>query len=73
MLVYQHLIEKYRNKLYRDGLREGYKEGIAEVQQQWEDWNHRRMEAKAANRPFTEPPPGQQQQQADRTPRRIDA
>ena len=30
MLVYQYLIEKYRNKLHRDGLREGYKEGYAE-------------------------------------------
>ena len=60
MLVYQYLIEKYRNKLHRDGLREGYAEGREEERQQWVAWNQRRMEAEAANRPFTEPPPGQQ-------------
>ena len=63
MLVSQYLIEKYRNKRYRDGREE--------VQQRWEAWNHRRMEAEAANRPFTEPPPGQQP--ADRNRGRVDA
>ena len=63
MLVSQYLIEKYYNKRYRDGRQdgrvEGRVEGLEERQQQWEEWNRRRMEAEAANQPFTEPPPGQ--------------
>ena len=67
MLVSQYLIEKYHNKRRREGREEGREEGIKvgrvegreERQQQWEEWNRRRMEAEAANRPFTEPPPGQ--------------
>ena len=54
MLVSQYLIEKYKNKRYRDG----HEDGSKERQQRWEQWNRRRMEAEAANRPFTEPPPG---------------
>ena len=75
MLVSQYLIEKYHNKRRREGREEGIKigeergikvgeergikVGREERQQQWEEWNRRRMEAEAANRPFTEPPPGQ--------------
>ena len=59
MLVSQYLIEKYKNKRYRDGRQDGRVEGLEERQQQWEEWNRRRMEAEAANRPFTAPPPGQ--------------
>ena len=67
MLVSQYLIEKYKNKRYRDGHEDGskageergIKAGREERQRQWEEWNRRRMEAEAANRPFTEPPPGQ--------------
>ena len=71
MLVSQYLIEKYKNKRHREGREEGIKvgeergikigeeKGREERQQQWEEWNRRRMEAEAANRPFTEPPPGQ--------------
>ena len=70
MLVSQYLIEKYHNKRRREGREEGIKigeergikigeeKGREERQQQWEEWNRRRMEAEAANRPFTEPPPG---------------
>ena len=54
MLVSQYLIEKYKNKRYRDGRQEGR----YEERQQWVEWNRRRMEAEAANRPFHEPPPG---------------
>ena len=67
MLVSQYLIEKYKNKRHREGREEGREEGIKvgrmegreERQQQWVEWNERRMEAEAANRPFHEPPPGQ--------------
>ena len=75
MLVSQYLIEKYHNKRRREGVEEGIKigeergikvgeerglkVGREERQQQWVEWNERRMEAEAANRPFTEPPPGQ--------------
>ena len=67
MLVSQYLIEKYHNKRRREGVEEGIKvgeergikAGREERQQQWEEWNRRRMEAEVANRPFTEPPPGQ--------------
>ena len=41
------------------GEERGVKVGREERQQQWEEWNRRRMEAEAANQPFTEPPPGQ--------------
>ena len=71
MLVSQYLIEKYRNKRHREGRAEGRAEGREEERQQWVAWNRRRMEAEAANRPFTEPPPDQQP--ADRNRGRMDA
>ena len=34
-----------------------YEEGQAEVQRRWEEWNERRLEAKARGEPFDEPHP----------------
>ena len=40
-----------------EGMAEGRVEGMAEADRAWRAWNARRLEAEAADRPFTEPPP----------------
>lgn len=40
-----------------EGVAEGRVEGMAEADRAWRAWNARRLEAEAADRPFTEPPP----------------
>ncbi len=47
------LAERYLKRRFD----EGRTEGRTEMQAKWEEWNRRREEALAENRPFDEPPP----------------
>ena len=47
------LVEKYLRRRYQAGKAEGRSEAWHE----WQEWNHRRLEAEKQGRPFTEPPP----------------
>lgn len=40
-----------------EGMAEGRVEGMEEADRAWRAWNARRLEAEAADRSFTEPPP----------------
>jgi hypothetical protein len=67
MAIYQLLtnaftkpvIERHTAKGRTEGRTEGRAEGRAEANRQWQEWNQRRMDAEANNRPFDEPPPSQ--------------
>ena len=39
------------------GIVEGIAQGSAQTNEKWQEWNRRRLEADAAGRSFTEPPP----------------
>lgn len=43
------------------GRSQGRAEGLAQANENWEEWNQRRLEAEAEGRPFTEPPPSARQ------------
>ena len=43
--------------LYEDYRRKRIERAEARVQQRWEAWNQRRMDAESAGQPFDEPPP----------------
>jgi hypothetical protein len=46
-----------RERLRAEALTEGRAEGRTEVQEIWEAWNRRRMDAEAKEESFDEPPP----------------
>ena len=50
---YEMLAEKYLRRRYEAGR----KEGRDEIQELWEAWNQRRLEAEADGKEFAEPPP----------------
>ena len=58
--VRQKQFERGQAEGRAEGQAEGRAEGQAERQARWEEWNRRRMDAEAQGRPFTEPPPGQE-------------
>ena len=43
--------------LYEDYRRKRIERALAQLQEKWEGWNQRRLDAEAAGQPFTEPPP----------------
>ena len=43
--------------LYEDYRRKRIERALARLQERWEGWNQRRLEAEAARQPFDEPPP----------------
>ena len=43
--------------LYEDFRRKQTERALARLQERWEGWNQRRMDAEANGQPFTEPPP----------------
>ena len=43
--------------LYEDFRRKRTERALARLQERWEGWNQRRMDAEANGQPFTEPPP----------------
>ena len=49
--------EQRRAEGRAEGVAEGRVEGMEEADRAWRAWNARRLEAEAADRPFTEPPP----------------
>ncbi len=53
-LAYMVLFVPARIKKLKD---QGREEGQQELQQQWLDWNERRLAAEREGQPFTEPPP----------------
>ena len=69
MVIASYFIAKWRErgrtegeKLGREegeklGREEGEKRGKAVVQEMWESWNQRRLEAEGRGEPFDEPPP----------------
>ena len=46
-----------RSEGIAEGRSQGIAEGLAHANKKWREWNRRRLEADAAGRPFTEPPP----------------
>ena len=54
--VYNRILDKG----YAAGRSESRSEGVEFVQQQWAEWNRRRMEHEARGDSFTEPPPAPQ-------------
>ena len=42
---------------FAEGWSQGFAKGLAQEREKWQEWNRRRLEADAAGRPFTEPPP----------------
>ncbi len=68
MAIYQYItnrftlpvIERHLAQGREQGREEGREEGRTEANLEWQAWNSRRMDAAANNRPFDEPPPGQQ-------------
>jgi hypothetical protein len=49
--------ERRRAEGRAEGLAEGLAKGEARVQEAWQAWNQRRIEAAERGEPFTEPPP----------------
>ncbi len=56
---------RYRQRRFEEARQEGRKEGRQQVQQEWEAWNQRRLQAKANGEPFDEAPPSQKQPNSD--------
>jgi hypothetical protein len=54
------LREEGRVEGRQEGRQEGRKEGLLAMQEAWEAWNFRRLDAEANGRPFTEPPPSRE-------------
>ena len=50
-------LERGREQRRAEGRAAGVAEGMEEADRAWRAWNARRLEAEAADRPFTEPPP----------------
>ena len=65
MAIYQFLtntltkpvIERHAARGRVDGIMEGKAQGKAAANRLWREWNQRRIDAAANNRPFDEPPP----------------
>ncbi len=64
MVIFGGIVERYQNRLRQReaegearGEARGEVQGAARERKKWEDWNQRRMEAKANGELFDEPPP----------------
>ena len=51
------IAEIFLQNRFRKGFQRGLQLAAAAQQKAWEDWNHRREQAKAESREFTEPHP----------------
>ncbi len=64
MAIYQYITNRFTlpviERHLAQGREEGREQGRTEANLAWQAWNSRRMDAAANNRPFDEPPPGQQ-------------
>lgn len=61
--LYTNLVRaEARAEGWAEGYAEGYAQGLREGEQKmlalWRGWNARRLQAKSAGQPFTEPEPG---------------
>ncbi len=59
--VFMVFAERYRQRRYQEGLREGKQRAYEE----WEAWNERRLQAEANGEPFDEAPPSQLQSDSE--------
>ena len=58
ILVFELLVEKYKEHRYEIGRKEGREEGREENQLAWQAWYQRQQQAIRDGLPFDEPPPG---------------
>ena len=58
ILVFELLVEKYKEHRYETGRREGREEGREQERQAWHAWYRRQQQALRDGLPFDEPPPG---------------
>ena len=49
--------DKWIAKHRKEQIDKAFAKGRAEIQEQWQAWNARRLEHQAAGKPFHEPPP----------------
>ena len=57
--------ERYLERRYQEGEKEGRAKGERTVHKRWEAWNRRRLEAAARSEPFNEPTPSLDMEDAD--------
>ena len=55
--IMRRRVEEAERRGWARGFAEGWVQGFAEGLAQGREWNRRRLEAEAAGRPFSEPPP----------------
>ena len=58
VLVFELLVEKYKEHRYEIGRKEGREEGQERERQAWQAWYQRQQRAIREGLPFDEPPPG---------------
>ena len=57
MVLFGGIMRRREERRVEEAENRGRAQGIAQEREKWWGWNRRRLEAEAAGRPFTEPPP----------------